>query len=473
MTGPSCSRRRVRRSTRACSSDRLLLAERLGGRLGLGLETQRLGDRACLELGLPGLVAQPLGGDLGRGHRLAGRAQRSLDLGLLGRARAQPRGHLLARLAVGGELGLQRPRALLDRLERRRDDLAQPPRERQELRVGLQPRPQACKLRRSPLALALALLRLTALGAELALELGAAHRERSLRRGLASLLDHPLAAAHRLLALGPRALCLAHRILGPCARGFGLAHVGQRLLAGARRLLLGLRRALDVGQQPLALVAPREHQLGAALADLPDLSRAAEPHAPGARGGDPGEVARQVLEALDDPCVGQQPRRQGEHAGRPAEQLEQRARPRNRRRGRRAGARRALGGRREQRAPALGPGAVEHRLGAADVVDQRGVERAAEGSRERQLISVLDAQLGAQRARARPGGRRGTRMAAQELVGRGELGPDACRIAPRPLRGALGLGQRLAGGRCAGVGLDPRRLGALELLVAERQLGAR
>ena len=48
-------------------------------------------------------------------------------------------------------------------------------------------------------------------------------------------------------------------------------------------------------------------------------------------------------------------------------------------------------------------------------------------------------------------------MAAQELVGRGELGADARRLAARPLDGALGLHQPLA--RRSGLAVGSLALG--------------
>ena len=126
--------------------------------------------------------------------------------------------------------------------------------------------------------------------------------------------------------------------------------------------MLALRGEIRAGDEPVAFVAAREHALGAALAQLANLADGGEPHAPLPCRGDAGEVARQILQTLDDPGVGEQPRGEREHLRRAAQQLEQPAR---------AGCRRGLAARRgahaatglgEQRRAAVRAGPVEQRL---------------------------------------------------------------------------------------------------------------
>ena len=82
------------------------LGQRLGGRLGL--EAQALGEAAELRAGVAGGVARLLGADLAAGDGLAALLQARVDLRLAGGARAQLAGQLLARRAVGLQLGAER-----------------------------------------------------------------------------------------------------------------------------------------------------------------------------------------------------------------------------------------------------------------------------------------------------------------------------------------------------------------------------
>ncbi len=93
------------------------------------------------------------------------------------------------------------------------------------------------------------------------------------------------------------------------------------------------RRPLCRGDQPVPFISTGEHALGAALGELTHLAPRREPDATLGRGGDAGEVARQILEALDHPRVGEQSRGELEDLGRTAHQLQQPAGARDRRLG--------------------------------------------------------------------------------------------------------------------------------------------
>ncbi len=174
------------------------------------------------------MVAQALGADLGGGDRLALRAQAGLDLGLLGGAGAQLGGHLLAGGAVAGELVLELGDPLGDGLPEGR---AAP---RRAARRAARARLSAASWarRRSRRAQTLGVfardaLGLAALGGELALQLGAAHREGALVGGGAALLDQPGRVALLLERAGVVARGLAQRarrpLRGRCRRRGSLA----------------------------------------------------------------------------------------------------------------------------------------------------------------------------------------------------------------------------------------------------------
>ena len=93
----------------------------------------------------------------------------------------------------------------------------------------------------------------------------------------------------------------------------------------------------------------------------------------------------------------------------------------------------------EQCGASVGTGAVQQRLGAGDVLDERSVEAAAQGGRERELEAVADAQMLAERSRRVGSVVAHARMPAQKLVRGRELGADASGLATGVLHGPLGL----------------------------------
>ena len=94
-------------------------------------------------------------------------------------------------------------------------------------------------------------------------------------------------------------------------------------------------------------------------------------------------------------------------------------------------------GRRDQRAAAVGAGAVEQGAGGREVTQHRGAEPSVERRRDRELIAGVDVEpIGEHRRAAR---RRG--LAAQELVAGRELAADARGLAPRGLDRPLGLAE--------------------------------
>ena len=324
LTGPSCSRRRCSRSTRAlsasacsCASGSRLLGARLCRQL------QQIRHRLGLLRRLLRLVAQPLGGHLGAGHGLARAAQRRLDLRLLPGALAQLARHRLARLAVARELRLELFHPLLDRLAGAAQRLRQALRQRRQRHVGGVLRPQPLDPRQPLGQFPCHALGLTALGRQLALDLGLAHGQRPLLGRRPALLDQPLRPPPRLAPLGATALGLAQRRFGLPARRLGGADLLQHALRRRARGVLGLHGQLARRDQPVAFVAPRQHALLAALGQLAHLAPRREPHAPGARGGDAGEALREILQALDHPCIRQQPLGQRDDLRRAAHQLQQ------------------------------------------------------------------------------------------------------------------------------------------------------
>ena len=418
---------------------------RLLGRLGLA---QPLGDAPELELGIARLVAQPLCCDLRLGDELAGRAQARLDPGLLFGARAKLRGHLLARGVIAGEPLLELPHALGDRLARADEDGGEAPGrcKRRDIRgtlrtQALAPRRALGQLVRHPLSLA-------QLGRELALELGFPDGQRPFGRRAAALLDEPFGAPPGLPGVGVAAFGVPQRGFGADPRLLGASQLLQSALGCCTGVLLRPGRALGLRDQPLAFVAAREHALGATLGELAHLPPGREPDPARAGGRDPVEVGGQILQALDDPRVGEQPAGELQHLRRPAHEIQQPQRSVHRR----AGAlcishatrlrRPELG---KQRDAAVGPGGVQQRLRTLHVLDDSGIQAPAERRRERQLVSVPHPQLLAERHRATVGRCRiGPQVAAQELVGGRELGSHPRARPASVLQLALGARQSLA-----------------------------
>ena len=149
--------------------------------------------------------------------------------------------------------------------------------------------------------LALTTLGLAALGRQLALELGPPHRQRPLLgRGLA-LLDQPVRLTLSLHGLREgSARCRAARRRPARARPRPRASAPEpaRLPPGRRA-----RPATTVRcrRSDVALVAARQHPLGAAGGDLAHLSPGPEPGPSRARACDALEVRGQILQALDAP----------------------------------------------------------------------------------------------------------------------------------------------------------------------------
>ena len=273
------------------------------------------------------------------------------------------------------------------------------------------------------------------------------------------------------------------RLIRPRARVVGVAHLPQGRLGRRARRVLRCDRLLAYGDQPLAFVAPGQDPLGAALADLAHLPPSGEQHAPGARRGDPGEPLRDIPQSLDHPRVAEQPPREPERRTGPAHQLDQPDGARRRRRTllwpqaltralsrvraqtvARAGAgararlaRRVLGAiPRQQRARPVGTRPVQERVRRAQVAHQRRIQATAQRSGERQLVAVAHFQRLAQRARSSHPGAAIAGVAAQELVGRGQLGAHPRGLSPGSLRGGFRAAQ--PGARLLGqdVGLRAR-----------------
>ena len=253
-------------------------------------------------------------------------------------------------------------------------------------------------------------------------------------------------------ACGARAVGVAQRRGRPRRACASAAPHGRarRPRRAASAPLLGLRpRASDSRDERVAAVALGQHALRAALRRLAQLAGEAEPRAAGARDGDAGEAGRQLIEVLDDPRVGQQPARERHRGRRPA----RRCRPGGARPGaggvvRARRARRAGVG--DQRAAAVGAGAVEQRAAGGEVVDDRRAEAPAERRRRARARSPASTSSSSASERAPPGRRR---VRAQELVGRRELGADARGLAAR----RLGRASRPRGARARADVARPRR----------------
>src|SRR6202030_2075571 len=107
-----------------------------------------------------------------------------------------------------------------------------------------------------------------------------------------ALNDEPFGSPPAFARLGLAPAGLAQRAVGLRARLLGAPQLGCRALVGVFRGALGLSRLLGGGDQPVALVATREHALAAPLRQLSHLARRREPHAALARCRDAGEVPR-------------------------------------------------------------------------------------------------------------------------------------------------------------------------------------
>ena len=421
----------------------------LGGRR---LEAELCGQRPQLSLGLGGMVAGLLGGDLGARHGIRQLAQAGLQTALLAGALAQGAGERLTGRAVRAQLLLHRRQARLERaaqaVERRDEALGL----RRQLAVGSG---LALEHRDPPLAsgaFALDAVDGAALGGPLTLELGAAHRRLALIGGGPALLDQPAGAALVLGGLGLLAIGGAQTGVGAFALVDRVLHPSLRFERSRERRLLLLRRLLGGADQHLAAIAVLERALAPAARGLAQLAERAAPDAAGPRHRGATEPVRQRFEVLDDPGVDQDPRGHGERRGVAAQQLDQRARPGDRGL---PGRRRLACGVGDQRPRALVAGALDDGVGLRAIADHRGGEPAAERRGERQLVAVGHGERALQRA----GGGGGRRMAAQELVDGRELRTDRRRLAPRALDGAFGLAQPVAS-------LGDGRLGLRALLAS-------
>ena len=413
--------------------------------LGAAVErSSALRDAPQLQLGLGGLVAHALRRDLGRRDRLALAAQLDLDLRLLGRARAQLGGGLLARLPVVARARARARDAVAERLAGAAR--ARRPSRRRAARARGRPRAARAAARPAPRArpLGAAPLRLAALGGELALELRLAHRQRTLAGARPPLLDQPLGAPHRLARLHARALGVAERLLG-------LGDAPPRRRAPPRAPPRARPRAPLLLRRPLGL--PRSAGRARCAAQhharcRPRRAGAARPRrrtarAPRAwwrsRGSPRGRSSRRSTTHASR----EQALREREHPRRPARQLEQplRARAPGGVAAALAGA--LVGAAPPRRAPASsatppsGPAPSSTACAPArrPRAPRRGGRRARPRARARSRRARCSSSL--ERLRARLARRRRAGVAAQELVGGGELRAHPLGLAPRVLRLAL------------------------------------
>ena len=137
-------------------------------------------------------------------------------------------------------------------------------------------------------------------------QLGAALRVGALVGCPAALLDPAARLALGLGGLVARAGRGARRAIGLVAGGVGLRDGGGGRLDLRQRGVLGLRGALDLGDQGVAAVALGEHAVLAAGGHLAQLARGRGPHAARLRDRDAGEVLGDRVERLDHPHVGEQ-----------------------------------------------------------------------------------------------------------------------------------------------------------------------
>ena len=404
--------------------------------------------------GLGGLVASLLGAHLGDGHEVAALAQPALDLGLLAGTCPQAGGEVLAGGAIGLEVGLERLDAGADRRDGRVERRDQASSSGLQGAVGgdavTQARDPACALG----ALALGALGHAALGCELAVDLGTAHRRRAFERRLAALGDEPRGAPCVLLGGGERARAVAADAVGLLARRVGGADGLLGDLAGALRDLLGGDRRTACGDQLLAAVALGEHALLAALGRLAQLAVAAVPDAAVAGRGDAVEAGRQVVDLLDDPGIPQQAARRGDVVRLGLDEVAQvpGAGCRRVRRAGRAGC--EVAG--DEHATAIRSGGVEQRFAVAHAFDEPRPQQAAERRGDRALIAGAHVEGVGERADGAPV-RAACGAGAQELVTGRELCPDARRLAPGGLERAVGCAALAARRLRRGLGAREQR----------------
>ena len=107
----------------------------------------------------------------------------------------------------------------------------------------------------------------------------------------------------------------------------------------------------------------------------------------------------------------------------------------------------------DQRAAAVGAGAIEQRRPRGEVVDHGGPQAAVERGGDGQLVAGVDVELVGERRGAM--GRAG--VMAQELVDGGELAADSRGLPARRLHGALGVAHLAANPFRGGLGLPRAR----------------
>ena len=253
----------------------LVVVERLLGRLGLEPELGR--EAGELAPGLGGAVARLLGADLAARDLLAALLQPRLDLGLLGGARAQLAGELLAGLAVGAQLGLERLDPGGDGRAGACERLGEPLGGGAQRLVARQPRALAVDPLRALGALALrrarpAGARLASAASTWARRSAAGPSSGAARRCSISQPACRSASAASSRVAGRR----AGLAVGLVARGVGgLDGLACARSTPASAALLGLRRALDLGDQRVAPVALGQHAVLAAGRHLAQLARGA------------------------------------------------------------------------------------------------------------------------------------------------------------------------------------------------------
>ncbi len=281
---------------------------------------------------------------------------------------------------------------------------------------------------------------LSALGRQLAFELGLADRQRPLGGRRAPLPESHSLRRTRLARLATATLGFAQRVIGL-----------RRPVSAARRSPVASSASASAACSACAArstsATSRSRSLRRASTNSvpPSLSWRTSPQAanqtrPERVAAIPLEGGRQVLQALHDPGVRQEPAGELEHCGGPLSMSLSRRAPGA------AGscrpvcgcpapaARRAARCRlldRRGRAPA----------GRPRLLDDRRVEPSAERRGERELVAVLDPQLLAERPRRVRLLARDTEVAAQELVGGRELGAHPGGLATCSVGLALGRGE--------------------------------
>ena len=416
----------------------LLGVELGGGRLRFELQPAR--EHLKLLGGLLEPVPDSLELDLALGQTLVALAQLRVQRGFLLGALLELRRHVLSGLPIGAERELELLASPGDRARHmlERDDHAADARQQRLVaRVrGVQPLDP-----RLPLgALALLALSRAAGRRQLGGHLHATTRVGAVVGRRAPALDRgrdpPLLLA-RLVAAGDRGAVRGDRVLG---LGVGARHRLAVTLERRPRRELGLRRRLAGSDQRVAAVALGQHALLAHRRRLAQLAGPGRPDPSGERDRDPVEPAGQPLEALDHPHVAQQRSRKRRRVSRPVDVSGERLGSVLRRwLGDCVRLRRAIG-RRDQRAAAIGAGAIEQRGGGGQIAQHRGAQPAVERGRDRELVAGIDLELiGEHGGPARGGG-----LAAQELVAGGELAAHPRGLTARRLYRPLGLAQLAA-----------------------------